>query len=103
MPKFDFLDEEAFVTYEIEDEAKQHLPKITEQDTQTGRERYGVLTGFVKRRGLQRAHIVIKGVYQETDDDTDRSYTENVTEVNYDLGLMKRRVRQIQRTQLAYW
>jgi len=102
IPAFNFLDEDAFVTHEVDDEAKRHLPKVMEQDIQTGRERYGVLTGFVKRRGLQRAHVVIKGVYQETDDDAIRSYTEGVAEVNFDLNLMKRKVRQIQKTQQAY-
>jgi len=52
-----FLNENIKVSFEIAQEALSNLPVVSEEDTQTGRERYRALLGSVERRGRTNPYI----------------------------------------------
>lgn len=96
-PRIDFLDENLIVTFDIDRDALSHLPLISPEDRQIGRERFGVLLGSMRQTGDNQAHIQIKGIYQEPEgEDTYGSYREGKEEVIYNPILLRSIIRRLQ-------
>jgi proteasome lid subunit RPN8/RPN11 len=102
VPEIDFLSENLHLTFEVDPSVVKHLPVVTPEDQKTGRERFGVLLGRVSLRGDGRAHVAIKGVYQEEDGEAYGSYKEGIEEVTYNLSQIQEKIRTIRRRDPQY-
>ncbi|MEJ0053697.1 MAG: hypothetical protein WDN10_03180 [bacterium] len=104
IPSIDFLDENLKVSFELAPDVVDHLPKVSGADAATGTERYGALLGSYAIDSAGQVNLQIKGVYQETEEELTKygSYKEGVETVSVDLGLMRRRIEEIQERHAEY-
>jgi hypothetical protein len=96
-PTFDFLDEDAKVFFEIEADASRHLPIITSEDALSGRERFCVLLGTTRFVGPDKAHVLVRGIYQENEEDEYGTYREGIEQVVFVPKAIRERVSAVQR------
>jgi hypothetical protein len=79
-PPIDFLDERIKLSFRIEPEAAKHLPEVSKEDLESGRERYRILLGNFERTAADAATVVIEGLV-EMDEGDERFYKEGTREV----------------------
>jgi proteasome lid subunit RPN8/RPN11 len=74
-----------------------HLPVVSLEDEKSGLERFAILLGnkIINKDGA--VHLDIKGVYQETKDDEEYSYIEEVNNIYFNLAHTRRIVERLQR------
>ena len=99
MPRFDFLNENDVVSFEIVPEALEHLPIISAEDKLSGKERFRILLGSASILDASHAHLKISGVLEmeQGDDYLYGLYTEGIEQVTYDPQKIRSSVQSIQR------
>lgn len=102
IPAIDYLNERFRVIFEIDLEALQFLPEVTEEELRTKKEKYGVLLGTTETISTEEAKILIKGILQA--EEHEHGYYDESTEVveNINLPAIQRMVEGIQQAHAEY-
>lgn len=104
-PTIDYLNEDLKITFEIEQLAAEHLPEVSQEENRTLKERFAVLLGTVQIQGPKHAHFVIRGVYEEDDEDRrlgKGTYSAGTEEVEIDVRAIKRDIAALQASNPEY-
>lgn len=101
-PSIDYLNEHFRVSFEIDPEAVEFLPEITEEELRTKREKYGILLGTTEIISSEEVKVLIRGILQT--EENERGYYNELKEVvdNINLLAIQRMVEGIQKANPEY-
>lgn len=107
LSSIDFLSDKLEVSFSVDKEAVEYLPKITDEDIKTHQERYHILLGDVQRLDVDKVNIRIKGILEadpKNEDEKDLFYSEGIGQVslNFSLSAIKQWVKFIQEAEPEY-
>jgi hypothetical protein len=101
LDSIDYLSEDITILVEFEPEAVEFLPKISDEDLKTRKEKFAVLMGSMKRMTGDTVKLTVKGIMEQTAHE--RFWKEGVEVVEHvDSGRNKAIVDEIRRSNTQY-
>lgn len=104
--ELDFLNKDLKVFFNIEKEALEFLPEVTDEEMESGKEKYRILLGnFTQNKGGE-VEISIKGILEEEGEFKNNFYREGIEEiVDININNIKKRAKEVSKSypEFADW